>query len=140
MDRPVLLYDHDCGFCRWSLARVLKRDRDAVLAVAPIESPTGDRLLAHMDREARLASWHLALPGGRVHSGGAAFAPLASAIGRWSAVGRLAERFPRAAAAAYRLVAGNRSRLSRFVPASAKARADRAITARRALRGSPESP
>jgi hypothetical protein len=84
-----------------------------------------------MDRERRLASWHLALPGGRVYSGGAAFAPLAEAIGRFGAAGRLAARFPRAAAAAYRLVAGNRSLWGRLVTGRAKAMADRTIAARR---------
>jgi hypothetical protein len=84
-----------------------------------------------MDRETRLASWHLALPDRRVFSGGAAFAPLAEAIGRWRTGGRLAARLPRAAALAYRLVAGTRSLWGRFVTDRAKAAADHVIAARR---------
>lgn len=119
---------------------MLKRDRGDVLDVAPIESPAGERLLAGMDREERLASWHLVLTSGEVHSGGAAFAPLAAAVGRWRAAGRLAARFPRVAAAGYGFVAARRSFWSRFVPRSARDRADRAITERRARPGSPGSP
>jgi predicted DCC family thiol-disulfide oxidoreductase YuxK len=110
---------------------VLKRDRGGVLAVAPIESPAGDRLLAGMDRETRLGSWHLALPGGRLYSGGAAFAPLTETIGRWRALGRLAARFPRAAIAGYGFVAARRSLWGRLLSKRAKASADRVITAHR---------
>jgi hypothetical protein len=102
-----------------------------VLAVAAIESPAGDRLLAGMDRETRLASWHLALPDGRLYSGGAAFGPLAETIGRGRALGRLAARFPRAAGAAYGLVAGRRALWGRLIPKRARASADRVIAARR---------
>ena len=131
MDRPVLLYDDDCGFCRWSVAWVLRRDRRGSFDVAPIQSRAGDELLAGIDPERRLESWHLALPDGQVHSAGAGFAPLARLVGRWSQLARLAERFPRGADAAYRLVAGRRGIFGRLVTARARAAADRAIAERR---------
>ena len=98
--------------------------------MAAIQSPEGDKLLADMDAEARLASFHLALPDGRVHSAGAAFGPLAQAMGRYRRLGRLADRFPGASAALYRFIATRRSIWGRFVSDRAKAAADRDIAAR----------
>jgi len=54
----LILYDVDCGFCRWSVAKVLAWDRRAKLGVLPIQSPEGARILAALDRPAQLASWH----------------------------------------------------------------------------------
>jgi predicted DCC family thiol-disulfide oxidoreductase YuxK len=130
-DLPVLLYDEDCGFCRWTVAWVLRRDRRGEIAVAPIQSAAGAELLAGMDPERRLESWHLALPDGSVRSAGAGFAPLAALVGRWPLFARLAGRFPRAADTAYRLVAGSRGLVGRLVPRSAGEAADRTIAGRR---------
>ena len=33
MTRPVALYDEDCGFCRWTLAKLLRLDRDGRLLI-----------------------------------------------------------------------------------------------------------
>jgi len=46
MHRAVLLYDRDCGFCRWSAAKLMAWDRGRRLLPVPIQDPQADRLLA----------------------------------------------------------------------------------------------
>lgn len=129
--RPVLLYDHDCGFCRWSLAKVLAWDRRRALRPAPIQSEEGRRLLAGMSEEERLSSWHLVDSDG-VHSGGAASAPALRRLPGGRPLATLAERIPGLTARAYGFVAGNRSLFGRRLSDGAKRRADRRIAARAA--------
>jgi predicted DCC family thiol-disulfide oxidoreductase YuxK len=73
----VLLYDRDCGFCKWSLDKILAWDRGGRLRPVPIQGEEGERLLAAVDRETRLDSWHLVTPARQVLSAGAAAEPLA---------------------------------------------------------------
>ena len=73
---PVL-YDQDCGFCRWSLDKILLWDRRKALRPVAIQSAEGERLLVAVPPERRLDSWHLVLPSGEVRSAGAAAEPLA---------------------------------------------------------------
>jgi predicted DCC family thiol-disulfide oxidoreductase YuxK len=113
MDRYVVLYDEDCGFCRWSLDRLLRSDRDGRLRPVPIQSEEGDRLLADLREEERLASWHLVTPDGRRHSGGAAAAPLARLLPAGAPVAFLADTFPRTTDRLYRWVARHRDELGR---------------------------
>jgi predicted DCC family thiol-disulfide oxidoreductase YuxK len=77
-----------------------------------------------------MASWHLIGPDGRVVSGGAAFVPLGRLLPGGRPLAALAERWPRAAERAYRLVADHRSALGRFVTRGAVARAQSRIEAR----------
>jgi predicted DCC family thiol-disulfide oxidoreductase YuxK len=110
-----VLYAADCGFCRWSLALLLRRDRDGRLLPLPIESPEGDELLAGMPREQRLRSAHVVTPDGRVWSGGDAVEPIARALwGRVPAGAARALRPP--LRGGYRLVADNRFRLGPRIP------------------------
>ena len=78
MTRPdhVLLYDRDCGFCRWTLDKVLVLDRGRRLRPLALQDPEAVELLAGMDEEQRMASWHLVGPDGTVSSAGRGFAPL----------------------------------------------------------------
>jgi predicted DCC family thiol-disulfide oxidoreductase YuxK len=131
--RPVVLYDHDCGFCRWSLAKLLAWDRRRALRPAPIEGEEGRRLLAGMAESERLASWHLVDDDG-VHSGGAAFAPALRRLPGGRPLAALAERLPGLTARGYGLVAGNRSFFGRRLSEGAKRRADRRIAARASRR------
>ena len=57
--QSVLLYDEDCGFCRWSLDKILAWDRAKRVRPVAIQSEEGSRLLAPIAPEARLESWHL---------------------------------------------------------------------------------
>ena len=113
MDRHVVLYDETCGFCRWSLDRLLRWDRHRRLRAVPIQSEEGDRLLADLADADRLASWHLITPDGRRYSGGAAAAPMARLLPAGAPVAFLAETFPRSTDRLYRWVARNRDTLGR---------------------------
>ena len=74
--RWTVLYDRDCGFCRWSLAQLLALDRRRRLRPVALGTPEADALLADLTPEQRAASWHLVSPDGRRWSAGAAAPPL----------------------------------------------------------------
>jgi predicted DCC family thiol-disulfide oxidoreductase YuxK len=131
MPRATILYDPDCGFCRWCLGKVLAWDRRGSLRPVALGSEEGDRLLAEMPDERRRASWHLVDQSGRINSAGAAFPPLFRLLPRGGPLAAIADRFPRAVDRGYRWVAGNRSRFGALASAGAKRRADRRIADRR---------
>jgi predicted DCC family thiol-disulfide oxidoreductase YuxK len=95
-DRPVLLYDANCRFCRFSARIVAQLDRGARLAYLPLDDPAADGLLASVSPDERFESWRLVRRDGSV-------------VGYGWTRSRLAD-------AAYRLVARNRGRLGRLVP------------------------
>ena len=127
----LLLYDEDCGFCRWSLSWVLRADRRRRVEVVALGSQRADALLAHMPREERAASWHLAAPDGRRWSAGYAAPPLLRLLpgGRLPAFVLGAE--PEMTDRVYRLVADHRSTFSKLIPERSKVRADRVISSRK---------
>jgi predicted DCC family thiol-disulfide oxidoreductase YuxK len=126
----IVLWDSDCGFCAWTLALLLRADRRAVLRPAPIQSPEGDRHLAGMPPEHRLATWHLVDGRGRVTSGGQALTEVLRAFPAGRPLAALTGAFPGVTEAAYRWVAAHRSLLSKPIPEAAKERARRLIEAR----------
>jgi predicted DCC family thiol-disulfide oxidoreductase YuxK len=109
---------------------VLEWDRRRALRPVALQDPEAQRLLAGLGEEDRMASWHLVASDGRVLSGGAAFAPLGRLLPGGRPLAALAERFPRAAERAYRLVADHRSALGRLVTRGAAGRARRRIETR----------
>ena len=131
-DALPLLYDADCGACRWCVAKVLAWDRRLRLRPVALQDGEAGRLLAGMDQELRMASWHLVDADGRVYSAGAAFAPLLRELPRGGGLAALVSRFPGATEAAYRLVASNRLLLGRLVTDGAARRAARRVAARSA--------
>jgi predicted DCC family thiol-disulfide oxidoreductase YuxK len=126
----TLIYDPDCGFCRWCLGKVLAWDRRRALRPVALGSEEADRLLADVAREEQMTSWHLVDRDGRVSSAGAAFAPLFRLLPGGAAFAAAAARFPRGIDRAYRWVASNRSRWGKLVTNGAKRRADRRIASR----------
>jgi predicted DCC family thiol-disulfide oxidoreductase YuxK len=130
MAQANLLYDRDCGFCRWCLGKVLAWDRRGSIRPVPIESEVGERLLRGMPRERRVASWHLVGADGMARSAGEAFPELLRMLPAGSPLAELTSRTPRATDSAYRWVAGNRSRWGKLVTDGAKRRADRRISER----------
>src|SRR5919206_2240432 len=108
MTRATLLYDEDCGFCRWATARLLAWDRGGAVRAVPIQGPEGARLLASVPPERRLQSWHLVTGEGTLHSGGAAIAPLARLLPLGAPVAALAAPAPRTTERMYRAVARHR--------------------------------
>ena len=113
--KPVVLYDADCGFCRWSLQWVLRWDRHDALRYLSIQSDEASRLLAGVPEEMRLDSWHFVETDGTVSSAGRAFAPMLRRLPRGRRLARLSELMPGLSERAYRLVAGNRGRLGSLV-------------------------
>ena len=128
---PVIFYDADCGFCRWSLAKLLAWDRRHALRPVALQSRAeADRMLAGMDEQTRMASWHLVLPDGTVRSGGDALAPLLRLLPGGAPLARLTEAAKPLVNAVYRFVAGHRSAFGRFLTDGARRRADERIRSR----------
>jgi predicted DCC family thiol-disulfide oxidoreductase YuxK len=124
----ILLYDAECGFCRWAVVWALDRDRAGVLEPIGIQSARGAALLADLDERERLSSVHVVRADGSRRSGGAALAPLLEALTH-PALARLARLVAPLTGAAYRFVAGNRRQFSHLVSARAKRRADQRLAA-----------
>jgi predicted DCC family thiol-disulfide oxidoreductase YuxK len=114
MRELVILYDADCTFCTRGVEVIRSLDRDGALTAAPISSPTGSRLLRDLTEEQRRASWHVVDERGRRWSAGRAVPPVLRRLHglRWMAP--VAEAFPGAVEAVYRVVARNRRTLGRL--------------------------
>lgn len=94
-DRPLLLYDGDCRFCRWAARVVAALDRKRKLGFLPFDDDQALPFLAQIPEDERYASWHLIRPGGRRLSRGVVGGP---------------------ADAVYDLIARHRDKLGRLVP------------------------
>jgi predicted DCC family thiol-disulfide oxidoreductase YuxK len=113
VDRAILLFDEDCGFCRWSTDRILAWDRKRRLRPMALQDPQAERLLAGMPPERRMASWHLVTPDGRVRSAGAA-APMLLRMLPWGRpLAILLETFPGLTERLYQWIADHRDALGR---------------------------
>ena len=126
----TVLYDLDCGFCRWSIGRLLAWDRAGRLRPLAIQSAEGQRLLADLTAAERLASAHAIDAAGRRTSGGDALAPIAAVVPGGAPLALLGRRAPALARAGYRAVAGRRSLFGRLISDAARARADERIARR----------
>jgi predicted DCC family thiol-disulfide oxidoreductase YuxK len=116
-----LLYDADCGVCKFILARVIELDRAGRYRPLALQDPRAAELLPDLSEEQRLQSFHIVDADGTVHSAGDGLAELVP----------LLDRAPRGVAErAYWLVAGNRSTLGRLIPDVAKRQARRRIAER----------
>ncbi len=133
LPRVLVLYDDDCGFCRWSLAALLRRDRGR-LVIVPIQDEGAQALLAEagIDAADRLRAAHAMPLGGApsdLRSGGDAVPLVLGTVGLGLA-GRVAPAVLRRLV--YGAIAGNRTLLGRGVGAQRRADADRVIARRRA--------
>jgi predicted DCC family thiol-disulfide oxidoreductase YuxK len=115
MERAVLLFDSDCGFCRWSVDKILAWDRRRHLRAIALQDSESSRLLPGMRPEEKMASWHLVTSDHRVYSGGAAAAPLLRLLPGGRPMAAVFSAFPGITESAYRCVARNRDRFGRFV-------------------------
>ncbi len=135
-----MIYDSDCGFCKWSLALLLSADRGQALRPLALGTAEADRLLADLTPDERNASWHLVIeaPAGsavtgpdetasRRFSAGAAFAPALVLLPHGRIAAALVTRIPRLTEWAYRRVVEHRGLLGRAVPARARRWAGRVI-------------
>jgi predicted DCC family thiol-disulfide oxidoreductase YuxK len=126
-DAWTVLYDRDCGFCRWSLAQLLALDRKRRLAPVALGTAEADALLADLDPGQRAASWHLISPRGWRWSAGAAAPPLLRLLPGGRGPAALLQAAPKLSERAYRWVADHRSTLGRAIPDRAKKRASARI-------------
>ena len=128
--RATVLYDAQCAFCRWSLARLLRRDPHERLSVVPLQSPAAAALLPRLTAAQRAAAAHLVTADGRVFSGAAAALPLARLLGAGAPLIAVLRVLGPLTPWGYRLIAANRSLLSRAVRPGARRRSDRALARR----------
>lgn len=124
-----LLYDADCGLCRWITAKLLAWDRRGALQPLAIQDPEAARLLAAVPAEQRISSWHL-VANGVVCSGGEAVPPLLRLLPGGRLLAAAAAALQPVTNAAYDLLARRRAALGRLVSAGARARADRVLRER----------
>jgi predicted DCC family thiol-disulfide oxidoreductase YuxK len=140
MARAKVIYDADCGFCKFSLALLLVWDRGGkgrgrresgpgALRPLPLGTAEADRLLADLTPAQRNASWHLVDSSGRRNSAGAALAPALALLPGGRIPAALVARIPHVTERGYRWVVDHRGTLGRFVPARARRWADRVISA-----------
>jgi predicted DCC family thiol-disulfide oxidoreductase YuxK len=129
--RPwTVLYDPDCGFCRWSLSLLLRADRRRRLQPLALGTTSADALLANLTPAERMASWHLVSPQGERESAGAALPALLALLPAGRPVAAALSHTPRINERTYRWVADHRSWLSRAIPDAAKRRASALIAER----------
>jgi predicted DCC family thiol-disulfide oxidoreductase YuxK len=126
----TVLYDHDCGFCRWSIGCLLAWDRAGRLRPLATQSAEGQQLLADLTPEERLATAHAVDAAGRRTSGGDAVAPIAAVLPGGAPLAALGRRAPALVRAGYRAVAGRRSPFGRLISDAARTRADERIARR----------
>jgi predicted DCC family thiol-disulfide oxidoreductase YuxK len=130
--RWTVLYDGDCGFCKWLLAGFLRWDRAGRLRPVALQRPEAAERLADLDPDERMASWHLISPAGERRSGGDAIAPLLRELPGGGAPAAAFARFPKLTDRAYRWVAEHRTPLSKWVPKGLKRRASERVRRREA--------
>src|SRR5882672_8393595 len=115
MDLVTVLYDDDCGFCRWSVSKVAAWDRAGRLRFAPIQGEEGAATLHGVAPDRRNGSWHLITRDGGVRSAGAAVPFLLRELPGGGPLARLADAFPVTTDRAYRAVARRRRTLGRLL-------------------------
>jgi predicted DCC family thiol-disulfide oxidoreductase YuxK len=108
-----ILYDPDCGFCRFCVAVLLRWDRHRRLRPVPGQE---------------LESWQLVMPDGSTQAAGAAFSPLFRLLPGGAPLARLTDRFPEASDRAYRWVADRRSTFGKLLPDAVRRWADHVIS------------
>jgi predicted DCC family thiol-disulfide oxidoreductase YuxK len=121
--RWLVLYDGDCGLCKWILAGLLRFDRAERLRPITLQRPEAEALLSDLAPAERMASMHLVSPDGTRTSAGAALPALLRLLSGGRLPAAVLGRFPRLSEAGYRWVATNRIAISRFVPRRVKRRA-----------------
>lgn len=118
MDRRLLvLYDEDCGVCRWSADRLRAWDRRGRLAFGHIQGAS--ELLSSVPPDEHLTSAHAVEPDGRVWSGGAAMTRIVAVLPGGRPFGWIGRRWPGMAETVYRSIADRRDRLGAWLGADA---------------------
>src|SRR6516165_7344792 len=110
-DRPVLVYDGDCGFCNGSVQFVLAHEKQHELVFVTRASEMGMAIRRHFGLEA--VESMLWVENGAVKIESESALRVAAYVGGWCRVALLAYALPRALRNwGYRLIARNRQLLS----------------------------
>ncbi|MCH7874305.1 MAG: DUF393 domain-containing protein [Gemmatimonadetes bacterium] len=72
IDRPILIYDGSCGFCRRWVSRLKRWDRADRIRLLTLQDDAAPHVSARARTELELAA-HVVLPSGEVLAGAAAF-------------------------------------------------------------------
>jgi predicted DCC family thiol-disulfide oxidoreductase YuxK len=115
MDRAIVLYDEDCGVCRWTADRLRRWDRRDRLTFRSIRSAETAGDLDAIEPAARYASWHVIEPDGRIWSAGAAIPRVMRRLPGGVPVATLAATFPTVTEWMYGFVVLHRTRLGRML-------------------------
>lgn len=115
MEQAALLYDAECGFCRWAADKILAWDVHHRLRPVALQDPEADRLLKGMDSERKMGSWHLVTADGRVRSSGAAIPELMRMLPGGLPLALIARLAPGPTEAAYGAVSIHRHGLARLL-------------------------
>lgn len=126
----IVLYDGECGFCKWLLGGLLSLDGAGALRPVALQLPEAAVLLPDLGAEERMASFHLISPDGARSSGGAALPPLFRLLRGGPPLAGLFASFPRLTDRGYRWTADHRTGLSRLVPQRLKRRGAEQVRAR----------
>ena len=113
--RATVVYDDDCGYCRWSAERLRTWDRHRALRFMTLRSAEADGLLAPVPIDRRPLSWHLVTDDGRVWSAGAAVPQVLGLLPGGGVLAAVAASMPGVTDAAYAAVARRRSTLGRLL-------------------------
>jgi predicted DCC family thiol-disulfide oxidoreductase YuxK len=111
----TVLYDEDCGLCRWSADKLRVWDQRRRLTFAWIQSSRGADLLHAVPVAERLDSMHAVTSDGRVWSGGQAVRVILAELPGGRTLASMAARFPGTTERMYRLVSRHRNRLGRLL-------------------------
>ena len=115
MDAAVLLFDGDCGFCRWAADKLLVWGRGRPLRAVALQSHEADDLLGPMDDLAKMGSWHFVDRRGLAYSASAAVAPLMRELPLGWPAATAASAFPGLTDRSYRWLSRNRFRFGRML-------------------------
>ncbi len=119
LDRPVLLYDGDCRFCRFMARGIEALDRDHRFGFLPFDDELALDLLEPIPADVREHSMHIVSPHGEIASAGDALAELSQVLPLGEVLTAAAHDHESVRGAfhwSYDLVADQRGNLSGLVP------------------------
>jgi predicted DCC family thiol-disulfide oxidoreductase YuxK len=111
MDRAIVLYDEDCGVCRWTADGLRRWDRRGVFTFRSIQAAESEGALDALEPGARYASWHVIERDGRIWSAGAAIPPVMRRLPGGAPIATFAGAFPALTERAYGFVVRHRTGL-----------------------------
>jgi predicted DCC family thiol-disulfide oxidoreductase YuxK len=111
MGSVILVYDQDCGLCRWSVDKVQRWERARLVRAVALQSAEANVLLQDVDPDKRMLSAHVVTTDGQVHSAGALAEPLFRSLPGGRPLAATAHLMPRTTDRIYCLVARNRLRI-----------------------------